>query len=71
MNTETHTARMFIEQLSSLASPEEREKRRRHFSGDDEKTQFLGVRMGDIFKLAKEFINMPLDEIEELLDNPF
>jgi 3-methyladenine DNA glycosylase AlkD len=29
-----------------------------------------GVRMGQVFDLAKEFIDLPPDEIEELLDHP-
>ena len=29
-----------------------------------------GVRMGQVFTLAKEFIDMPLDEIEKLLESP-
>jgi 3-methyladenine DNA glycosylase AlkD len=30
----------------------------------------MGVRMGEIFALAKEFIDMPLKEIEKLLESP-
>jgi 3-methyladenine DNA glycosylase AlkD len=36
--------------------------------GDD---QFMGVRMGQIFTLAKEFQLMELNEIEKLLENKF
>jgi 3-methyladenine DNA glycosylase AlkD len=35
-------------------------------SGDD----FIGVRMGQVFALAKEFVEMPPDEIEKLLESP-
>jgi hypothetical protein len=31
---------------------------------------FIGVRMGDVFKLGKEFAEMPVDEIERLLESP-
>jgi 3-methyladenine DNA glycosylase AlkD len=31
---------------------------------------FIGVRMGSIFELAKEFIQMPPDELEILLESP-
>ncbi|MDL1896298.1 DNA alkylation repair protein [Anaerolineae bacterium CFX7] len=31
---------------------------------------FIGVRMGNVFALAKEFAEMPLDEIEKLLESP-
>ncbi len=32
--------------------------------------KFIGVRMGQVFSLAKEFIEMPLPEIEKLLESP-
>lgn len=38
----------------------------RHGEGD----VFIGVSMGQVFALAKEFIAMPLDEIEKLLESP-
>jgi hypothetical protein len=31
---------------------------------------FIGVRMGHIFALAKEFMDMPLDGVERLLESP-
>jgi 3-methyladenine DNA glycosylase AlkD len=33
-------------------------------------TTFIGVRMGDVFKLGKEFSQMPVDEIELLMESP-
>jgi hypothetical protein len=30
----------------------------------------MGVRMGQVFELAKEFLGMPLAELEKLLDSP-
>jgi len=30
----------------------------------------LGVRMGQVFALAKEYIEMPLDEVEAMLESP-
>jgi hypothetical protein len=59
----------FVEQLQSYRSPEELEKYRRSFrvaEGD----AFIGVRMGQVFALAKEFIEMPPGEIEKLLESP-
>ena len=32
--------------------------------------EFIGVQMGKVFALAKEFMEMQLDEIEKLLDSP-
>ena len=31
---------------------------------------FIGVRMGQVFQLARQFAAMPIDEIERLLDSP-
>jgi hypothetical protein len=71
MENNIQTAHTFIEQLSTHASSEEVPKRRRHFSGQDETNQFLGVRMGTIFQLAKKFTDMPLDEIGLFLESPY
>jgi 3-methyladenine DNA glycosylase AlkD len=60
------TAERFIQQLNAHQSPEELQKIQRYFKSDD---GFMGVRMGDVFNLAKQFIDMPLDEIETLLES--
>lgn len=61
----------FIEQLDTMKSPEELEKIQRYFKmGEGEYAEgdiFIGVRMKNVFDLAKAFIKMPLDEIEKLL----
>src|SRR5215207_670299 len=36
----------------------------------DKEDNILGVRMGQVFALAKEFINMPLEEVERMLESP-
>jgi DNA alkylation repair enzyme len=59
----------FVEQLQSYRSPEELEKYRRSFRAA-EGDAFIGVRMGQVFALAKEFIEMPPGEIEKLLESP-
>lgn len=64
----TITAKHFIERLKTHASPVEREKSLRYFKNTDG-DQFIGVRMGQVFKLGKEFIDMTPDEIEKLLDH--
>ena len=65
------TAAEFIRKLESCKSPLELKKYERFFPaalrGDD---VFIGVRMGEVFSLAKDFIDMPLDEIEKLLESP-
>ncbi|MGH9801264.1 MAG: DNA alkylation repair protein [Blastocatellia bacterium] len=66
-------AKEFVKKLESYRSPEEAKKSLRYFKtgeGDyGEGDVFIGVRMGQIFALAKEFIEMPLEEIEKLLES--
>lgn len=63
------TAEHFTGRLDALASPAERDKYTRYFTfGDDE--VFVGVRMGQVFDLAKEFIDLPGTELEKLLESP-
>lgn len=59
----------FIKQLESHRSPEQSEKYRNTFKSNED-DEFMGVRMGQIFTVAKEFIDMPVDEIEKLLESP-
>ena len=66
--TNTITATHFIQRLKAHASPEEREKTLRYFKNTDG-DQFIGVRMGQVFSLVKEFIDMRPDEIEKLLES--
>ena len=72
--SDTLTADAFIDRLEALQSPEEREKIQRYFKtgeGDySEGDVFIGVRMGQVFALAKAGIEMPPDEIEILLESP-
>lgn len=62
------TAKQFIERLKTYSSPVEREKTLRYFKNTDG-DQFIGVRMGQVFTLVKEFIEMTPTEIEKLLDS--
>ena len=64
----TPTAKNFIERLKALSSAKERENLMRYFKNTDG-DQFIGVRMGQLFTLCKEFIDMTPDEIEKLLDS--
>ncbi len=61
------TAAAFLARLEAEASEEQRVAYRRYFPGDD---SFIGVRMGTVFALAKEFLAMELPEIEALLESP-
>ncbi|HEX2313393.1 MAG TPA: DNA alkylation repair protein [Thermomonospora sp.] len=63
------TAERFTERLEELATPEQRREIRRYFKAG-EADDFLGVRMSQVFTLAKEFLDMPLSEVERLLVSP-
>ena len=64
----------FITRLAAYRSAEQARAYQRAFtSGDgqsDEGDRFLGVRMGQVFALAKEFMELPPDAIETLLESP-
>jgi 3-methyladenine DNA glycosylase AlkD len=67
------TAKEFIAKLNSYQSDLELEKIQRYFKtgkGDySHGDTFMGVKMGQIFTLAKEFVGMPLPEIKKLLEH--
>lgn len=68
------SAKQFKKKLKALASDDELKKHERYFKFVSNKQStddyFIGVRMGRVFELAKEFIEMPVGEIEELLESP-
>lgn len=68
-----YTAAHFLERLEALRSDEERDKYRRYFKVEEgqygEGDVFIGVRMGQVFDLAKELMELPLPEIEKLLES--
>ena len=70
-NNMTPTAKHFIKRLKTYQSPIEREKTLRYFKTptNGEADEFIGVRMGQVFALVKEFITMTPDEIEKLLES--
>jgi 3-methyladenine DNA glycosylase AlkD len=68
------SAKEFVKKLEALRSPEEFKKIQRYFKSGEgdygEGDEFMGVRMGQIFALAKECMTMPPGEIEKLLESP-
>lgn len=68
------TAKYFIERLNAHRSAVELKKYHRYFTFNEDKPgdgdQFIGVRMGEVFALAKEFIGMTPAEIEILMESP-
>ncbi len=68
------TAKNFITRLKAHQSDAELKKIQRYFkSGEGDYghgDKFMGVKMGTLFALAKEFGEMPIVEIEKLLESP-
>jgi 3-methyladenine DNA glycosylase AlkD len=67
------TAQGFIAALWDNQSDAEREKIGRYFKGEEGEygagDRFIGVRMGTVFALAKQYVGMEPDEIERLLES--
>ena len=68
------TAKRFIERLKALQSDEELKKIQRYFKSEKGDygygDKFMGVKMGHLFAVAKDFAEMPIGEIEKLLESP-
>jgi 3-methyladenine DNA glycosylase AlkD len=62
------TAAEFLERLKALRSPAVAESHGNLAA--DKEDEILGVRMGQVFALAKEYMNMPLEEVEKMLESP-
>lgn len=64
-------ADQFMKRLKVLATAENLKKYEGFFPPDKRNGDvFIGVRMGDIFALAKEFKSLSLEEVEKLLESP-
>jgi len=66
------TAAEFTKRLKALQSDDELRKIQRYFKpGTQTKDDyFIGVKMGSLFALGKEFKDMPVGEIEKLMESP-
>lgn len=68
------TATEFIKKLKAHSSPAQAKQLARYFKAEEggygAGDIFIGVRMGQVFAFGKEFIEMPVDEIEKLLESP-
>jgi 3-methyladenine DNA glycosylase AlkD len=58
----------FLKKLQKLRSPTVAKSHANLAA--DESDLILGVRMGQVFALAKEYVDMPLDEVEAMLESP-
>jgi 3-methyladenine DNA glycosylase AlkD len=65
------TAKYFISQLSLLKSKAQLENVKRFFRDENVDNKFMGIRMADLFKQANLFIDMPLNEIDKLLQSKY
>ena len=73
MATKPH--RQFIAALKARAEPAAKPVISRFFHADPNAhpgdNKILGVSIGKVFPLAKQFADMPLADVEQLLDSPF
>jgi 3-methyladenine DNA glycosylase AlkD len=67
----TLTEKQFLTELSAFQTKTELENVQRFFKYEGIKSKFFGVRMANIFALAKQFNQMPLNEIEKLLESEY
>jgi 3-methyladenine DNA glycosylase AlkD len=67
----TMTAKQFLTELSAFQTKAELENVQKYFRDEGVETKFLGIRMKNIFLLAKKFAPMPSTEIGKLLDSKF
>lgn len=65
------TANQFTQKLSEFKTQERVDKVVKFFKGNDGKTKGFGVKFGDVFKIAKEFKNISIEEINKLLDSDY
>ncbi|MGN8645891.1 DNA alkylation repair protein [Gracilibacillus sp. HCP3S3_G5_1] len=68
---DNHTAERFIHALQQHQNEAEIEKMKKFFKGSDKNTKALGLNMRTVFQIAKQFMNMPLKEIELLLESDY
>lgn len=64
-------AENFIRELEEHKNKYDIEKMRRFFKDSDPDTLCLGIQMRTVFQTAKTFMDMPLNEIEILLENSY
>lgn len=66
------TAKAFMAELNANQSDVEKQKLQRYFKPQpgQEKDQFMGIRMGTLFAISKRFTDMPVKDLEKLLESP-
>ncbi|WP_067838320.1 DNA alkylation repair protein [Amphibacillus sediminis] len=66
-----HKAEHFTDKLKQHKNENDVEKMKRFIKNSDENTLCLGVHMRTVFQIAKQFVEMSLNEIEKLLESPY
>ena len=73
--TKTNYPKQFLLALKEIADPARVEEVTRYFHPDpnagSNDNKILGVSIGKIFPIAKKFTDMPLPDVEKLLDSPY
>jgi 3-methyladenine DNA glycosylase AlkD len=73
--TKTNYQKQFVDALKEIADPARVAEVTRYFHPDpnagSNDNKILGVSIGKIFPVAKKFVDMPLADVEKLLDNPY
>lgn len=64
-------AQIFINELEKHRNDRDVEKMKRFFKSSDPDTLCLGLNMRTVFQIAKQYISMPLSEIEKVLESPY
>ncbi|GIN62469.1 DNA alkylation repair protein [Robertmurraya siralis] len=67
----SHTAERFIQELKQHQNEADIEKMKKFFKDSEESTKCFGLKMRTVFQTAKQFIDMPLIEIEQLLESNY
>ena len=66
------SAKAFIAELRANQSDAEKQKLMRYFKPEpgQPKDEFMGIRMGTLFAISKRFLDMPVKDLEKLLESP-
>jgi 3-methyladenine DNA glycosylase AlkD len=65
------TIKQFLTELSSFQTTSELDNVQRFFRDEDNESKFIGIRMADLFSIAKKFTDMPLNEVALLLESKY
>lgn len=67
------TSTAFTKDLKEFQSDDELRKIQRYFKADGSQSKddyFIGIKMGNVFALGKKYSDMPVGEIERLMESP-